>query len=78
MSQRIQSEVDLTRQQEVDAMQLAEHNLWLNLWQNLFQRRYPRMRHEWIQVQSTIDQLQQLIVSARKNLLKIESQLSVA
>ena len=75
LSQKVQSEIDSTKQQAVDATQLAVQAQLVAQFASTTIFAYETRMNE---VQSTVEKLQQLIVSERQNRLKLESQLSTA
>ena len=75
LSQRMQTEVESTRQQAVDATQLAIQAQSVAQFASTTVSAYETRLGE---IQHTVDQLQQLVISERKNRMKMESQLSTA
>ena len=71
----MQTEVESTRQQAVDATQLAVQAQSVVQFASTTVSAYETRLGE---IQHTVDQLQQLVISERKNRIKMESQLSTA
>ena len=71
----MQAEVDSTRQQVVDATQLAVQVQSVVQFASTMVSAYETRLGE---IQHTMDQLQQLVISERKNRMNVESKLSAA
>ena len=71
LSQRMQAEVDSTRQQAVDATQLAVQAQSVAQFVSTTVSAYETRLGE---VQHTVDQHQQLVINERKNRMNMESQ----
>ena len=75
LSQWMQTEVESTRQQAVDATSLAIQAQSVAQFASTTVSAYETRLGE---IQHTVDQLQQLVIDERKNRIKMESQLSTA
>ena len=73
LSQRMQTKVESTRQQAVDATQLAIQAQSVAQFASTKVSAYETQLGE---IQHTVDQLQHLVISERKNRIQMESQLS--
>ena len=71
----MQAEVDSTRQQVVDATQLAVQVQSVAQFASTTVSSYETKFGE---IQHTVDQLQQVVISERKSRMQMESQLSAA